>query len=149
MSLTNNAAGERIAGPEPRPAADAALLDVRRVAALPRVDPKEFSDTLDLPAYAGLDRFRARPMRLGVRIYQDTGFSANVGSAAASENWFSSVYSGKSGHPEIYSSQAILLLPVLREVYNLPLRALQGFTESLFKQMGLAFPVPSYKGRRT
>lgn len=62
----------------------------------------------------------------------------------AIKNWFSFAHSGKSGHPEIYSSQAILFLLVLREVYNLPLRSLQGFTESLFKQMGLTLPVPSY-----
>jgi hypothetical protein len=60
------------------------------------------------------------------------------------KNWFSSEHSGMSGRPEIYSDDAILLLLVLREVYSLPLRALQGFVESLFRQMGLDLPVPSY-----
>lgn len=63
---------------------------------------------------------------------------------AAIKNWFSSEHSGMSGRPEIYSDQAILLLLVLREIYSLPLRALQGFVESLFEQMGTDFPVPSY-----
>jgi transposase len=63
---------------------------------------------------------------------------------AAIKNWFSSAHSGMSGRPETYSDQAILLLLLLREIYSLPLRALQGFVESLFKQMGIDLPVPSY-----
>jgi transposase len=62
----------------------------------------------------------------------------------AIKNWFSIEHSGRSGRPEVYSDEAILLLLILREVYSLPLRALQGFTESLFQQMGITVPIPSY-----
>jgi hypothetical protein len=63
---------------------------------------------------------------------------------AATKDWFSSAHTCESGRPETYSDQAILLLLTLREIYNLPLRALQGFVLSIFKQMSLDLPVPSY-----
>lgn len=63
---------------------------------------------------------------------------------ASIKNWFSFEHSGKSGRPKTYSDEAILLLLVLREVYSLPLRALQGFVKSLFQQIGVDLPVPSY-----
>jgi len=58
--------------------------------------------------------------------------------------WFSSSHTCKAGRPETYSDEAILMMLVLREVYHLPLRNLQGFVESLFKQMNIALSVPSY-----
>lgn len=63
---------------------------------------------------------------------------------AAIKCWLSSAHDARSGRPEIYSDQAILLMLTLREIYHLPLRALQGFVESLFKLMALNLPVPSY-----
>ena len=63
---------------------------------------------------------------------------------AAIKNRFSSEHSGTSRRPKIYSDHAILLLLVLREIYSLPLRALQGFVKSLFRQMGVDLPVPSF-----
>lgn len=63
---------------------------------------------------------------------------------SAIKNWLSCSHTGRSGRPTFYSDDAILLLLTLREVYNLPLRALEGFAKSLFQQMGLALPVPSY-----
>jgi hypothetical protein len=60
------------------------------------------------------------------------------------KNWLSCAHSCTSGRPRVYSDEAILLLLILREVYSLPLRALQGFVESLFQQMGVVLPVPSY-----
>jgi hypothetical protein len=43
---------------------------------------------------------------------------------AATKDWFSSAHTRESGRPETYSDQAIQLLLTLREIYNLPLRAL-------------------------
>jgi hypothetical protein len=60
------------------------------------------------------------------------------------EKWLSTSSSGCAGRPQIYSDDAILMLLMLREVFKLPLRALEGFVKSLFEIMGLAFPVPSY-----
>jgi Transposase DDE domain len=58
--------------------------------------------------------------------------------------WFSSSNQSKAGRPIIYSDEAILMMLLLREVYKLPLRGLQGFVQSLFRMMKLDLPVPSY-----
>ncbi|KAF3362256.1 hypothetical protein PHSC3_001193 [Chlamydiales bacterium STE3] len=42
------------------------------------------------------------------------------------------------------SSEAILMMLILREVYNRSLRNLQGFVQSLLHAMGLNLPLPSY-----
>lgn len=47
----------------------------------------------------------------------------------------------RAGRHETYSDDAILLLLMLREVFKLTLRGLQGFVQSIFKFM---LPVPSY-----
>ena len=62
----------------------------------------------------------------------------------AIKKWFSFDHSGTSGRPTVFSDDAILLLLILREVYSLPLRALQGFAISLFASMGVELPVPNY-----
>lgn len=62
----------------------------------------------------------------------------------AVKNWFSSYHTCRAGRPATYSDEAILLLLILREVYQRSLRSLQGFVQSLFKVMGLDLPVPSY-----
>ncbi|MGB8704746.1 MAG: IS5 family transposase [Gillisia sp.] len=60
------------------------------------------------------------------------------------EKWYSSFHTCQAGRPEKYSDDAILMLLMLREVFKLTLRSLQGFTKSLFKIMGLDLSVPSY-----
>ena len=50
----------------------------------------------------------------------------------------------KKGGPKVYSDEAILCALMVREVYKLPLRMLQGFLISLFMMLGLNLPVPSY-----
>lgn len=50
----------------------------------------------------------------------------------------------KAGRPEIFSDNAILMLLMLRERFNLSLRSLEGFAKSILKLMGLTVPVPSY-----
>ena len=51
---------------------------------------------------------------------------------------------GKRGGQKVYSDLAIECLLTLRSVYHLPLRATQGFAQSLFQLMGLSLPVPDY-----
>lgn len=58
--------------------------------------------------------------------------------------WQAPKIAGKRGRPFFYSNEAILMLLMVREVYRLPLRALQGFASSIFLLMGLDLPVPSY-----
>lgn len=60
------------------------------------------------------------------------------------QNWLSSKQTGEKGRPEIYSDNAILCALMIREVYKLPLRMLQGFLQSLFFMLGLNMKVPSY-----
>jgi hypothetical protein len=60
------------------------------------------------------------------------------------KKWVSCKQIRKKGRPEIYSDEAILCALMIREVYKLPLRMLQGFLISLFFMLGLNLPVPSY-----
>lgn len=62
----------------------------------------------------------------------------------ALKKWTSYEATGQAGRPETYSSDAILMLLVLRERFGLTLRALQGFVSSVFAAMGLNLPVPCY-----
>ena len=62
----------------------------------------------------------------------------------AIKKWFSTNHTCQAGRPATYSDEAILMMLILREMYSLPLRGLQGFVESLFNKMGLDLPVPSY-----
>ncbi len=62
----------------------------------------------------------------------------------ALKKWLSISYSGCAGRPEIYSDDAILTLLLLREIFKLTLRSLEGFARSLFQLMNLDLTVPSY-----
>ena len=61
----------------------------------------------------------------------------------AIQKWRAPKQSGK-GHPRPYSDDAILCALLLRAVYNLPLRALQGFLGALVSLMVLSLPIPCY-----
>lgn len=62
----------------------------------------------------------------------------------ALKHWFSSKHTCRAGHPLFYSDEAMLLILTLREIFKLPLRALQGFVSSIFSMIGVSLPVPSY-----
>jgi hypothetical protein len=51
---------------------------------------------------------------------------------------------GKRGHPSIYSDDAILTALLIRFVFHLPLRALEGFLFSLVSALRLHLHTPSY-----
>ena len=51
---------------------------------------------------------------------------------------------GKPGRPTTYSDNAILTALLIRFVFHLPLRALEGFLASLVSVMDLCLPTPSY-----
>ena len=51
---------------------------------------------------------------------------------------------GKRGRPTIYSDEAILTALLVRFVFHLPLRALEGFLSSLVMFMGLCLYTPGY-----
>ena len=48
------------------------------------------------------------------------------------------------GRPKTYSDEAILAALIIREVFHLPLRALQGFLMSLVSLLQLSVPIPHY-----
>lgn len=60
------------------------------------------------------------------------------------KKWTASKESGKKGRPKIYSDDAILTALVIRSVFHLPLRALQGFLTSLIMILSMDFSTPSY-----
>lgn len=51
---------------------------------------------------------------------------------------------GKKGRPKIYSNDAILCALMLKAVYHLPFRALQGFLLSVVALLGIVLPIPCY-----
>lgn len=59
------------------------------------------------------------------------------------DNWRPKA-SGKRGAPCQYSDIAIQTLLVLKVVYSLPYRALEGFARSLMQLMGLALTIPDH-----
>ena len=59
-------------------------------------------------------------------------------------SWFSTTLSGKKGRPCTYSDSAMTCLLLIRSVFKLDFRKLQGFAESLVKIMGLDITIPSY-----
>lgn len=62
----------------------------------------------------------------------------------AAPRWHEKTRSGKKGRPRTYSDEAILCALILRAVYHLPLRGLQGFLMWIFQVMRLTLPVPCY-----
>jgi hypothetical protein len=63
----------------------------------------------------------------------------------AAKNWLEKPSSNmKKGHPRVYSDEAIVSALIIRGVFHLPLRALQGFLLSLVSLLQLALPVPDY-----
>ena len=64
-------------------------------------------------------------------------------SEEAREKW-SAAKTGGKGRPRIYSDEAILCALVMKSVYHLSLRSLQGFLTSLIALLGVSLRVPSY-----
>jgi hypothetical protein len=62
----------------------------------------------------------------------------------AIQKWHSTEHTGKKGRPLIYSDDAILCALIVRALYKLPLRALQGFLISIACLLGLGLSIPSY-----
>jgi len=60
------------------------------------------------------------------------------------EAWHNTVHSGKRGRPQLYSDLAIQCCLTLKAVFKLPLRATQGFIDSLLQLMDLPLNAPDY-----
>ncbi len=59
------------------------------------------------------------------------------------ENW-SVKPSGKRGAQLLYSNEAIQMLLMLKAVYKLPYRSLEGFSRSIMALMNLDFRIPDH-----
>lgn len=59
-------------------------------------------------------------------------------------SWVNAHLLNKRGRPVLYSDLAIEFCLTIKALDKLPLRATQGFVESIFKMMGLSLPVPDY-----
>ena len=62
----------------------------------------------------------------------------------ADKSWYSEEKTGKKGRPAYYSDHLILTALMIRGVFHLPLRALEGFMSSMAVMLKVAMPVPSY-----
>ncbi len=62
----------------------------------------------------------------------------------AIKKWLASKEPNKKGRPFTYSDDAILTALILRSIFHLPLRALQGFMMSLVIIMRIGIPIPCY-----
>ncbi len=62
----------------------------------------------------------------------------------ALSKWHSTQHTNEKGRPQEYSDDAILCALLVRTVYHLSLRALEGFLSSLVALLGLPICIPSY-----
>lgn len=62
----------------------------------------------------------------------------------AMEGWLADHSNLLRGRPQIYSNEAILCALIIKGVFHLPFRALQGFLLSLTQLLGVILPIPSY-----
>jgi hypothetical protein len=60
------------------------------------------------------------------------------------EKWYSVQYSNKPGRPDTYSDDAIRCGLIIKAVFRIPLRALQGFLTSIIKILKLNLRCPHY-----
>lgn len=60
------------------------------------------------------------------------------------KKWNHPEHQWRNGRPHEYSDDAILCLLAIRAVYNLALRALQGFVQNLFERLGIKLKVPHF-----
>jgi IS5 family transposase len=62
----------------------------------------------------------------------------------AISKWHSTSRTGKKGRPQLYADEAILCALLIRVVFHLPLRSVQGFLLSMILSLGLNLFTPSY-----
>lgn len=62
----------------------------------------------------------------------------------AIKKWIAPREIEKRGRPKLYSDDAILTVLIIRSVFHLPLRALQGFLTSLIMILSIGLPIPFY-----
>jgi len=78
---------------------------------------------------------RALTQRGGVTFWLDE---------KAIDGWFNHTPTGRRGRSNIYSDSAITTALMIKGVFNLPLRALEGFINSVFQMLDVELRSPNY-----
>lgn len=70
--------------------------------------------------------------------------SLNIWFEGTTSKWLEKNHPKRKGRRRIYSDEAILCALILKAVFHLPLRALEGFIRWSFSTLYLPLPIPSY-----
>lgn len=60
-------------------------------------------------------------------------------------NWFHHDHHGRRGRSQLYTDQTICTFLMLKGIFNLTLRAIQGLLDSLFGLMNVPLCAPDYR----
>ena len=90
------------------------------------------------------DTYRTRNWKDYSRSLVNRGSITFWFSEDAITKWHSVERTGKPGRPETYSDDAMRCGLMIKAVFRIALRALQGFIESLIKTLGLEIVCPHY-----
>jgi hypothetical protein len=91
-----------------------------------------------------------KPSALGYRTSNWSGYNAALKHRGSLSIWFDpdldwcAAKTGKRGHPETFSDQAIQACLTLKILFGLPLRQTVGLVASLIKMAGLDWPLPDW-----
>jgi len=90
------------------------------------------------------DKYRTRNWKEYNRSLVNRGSITFWFEEEALKNWYSLERTGKPGRPDIYSDAAIRCGLMIKAVFRVALRALQGFIQSIFQLLGLQLICPHY-----
>jgi hypothetical protein len=90
------------------------------------------------------DKYRTRNWKEYNRSLVNRGSITFWFSKETVANWYSVERTGKPGHPDIYSDSTIQCGLMIKTVFRIALRALQGFVRSLIEALGLEIVCPHY-----
>lgn len=98
----------------------------------------------DTTPYKKKDKYRIRNWKQYNESLVNRGSITFWFDEAAINNWHCSEKSGKPGRPDTYSDDAIRCGLMIKAVFRIALRALQGFIKSLITILGLDLSCPHY-----
>jgi Transposase DDE domain len=90
------------------------------------------------------DKYRTRNWKEYNRSLVNRGSITFWFDEEAVKNWYSIERTGKPGRPDLYSNAAIRCGLMIKAVFRVALRALQGFIQSIFQLVGLQLICPHY-----
>ena len=90
------------------------------------------------------DKYRTRNWRQYNQSLINRGSITFWFSMDVTDNWYSSKKTREKGRPKIYSDDVIRCALMIKAVFGIPLRGLQGFITSLLVILGLDLACPHY-----